>query len=190
MSLTKLVHSSQLTIHRIRKETVYKRRRRFGFTLVELLVVIFIISLLVTLGTITYNNSVQKSRDSKRKNDLQTIKQALETYFQQNNKYPDQGTIIYGRIKCNAGLDTTELAWGSAFICNSATYAALLPRDPKGTTSYYYTSSSPNLTYTLAAALENTGDPDYCDPIVTNCVTSRKLPCQPASPYNYCIVNP
>ncbi len=131
MSLTKLVHSSQLTIHRIRKETVYKRRRRFGFTLVELLVVIFIISLLVTLGTITYNNSVQKSRDSKRKNDLQTIKQALETYFQQNNKYPDQGTIIYGRIKCNAGPDTTELLWGYPFICNGATYAAYYPETQK-----------------------------------------------------------
>ena len=52
--------------------TIY--RKTFGFTLIELIVVISIIGILVTIGTATYTTAQQKSRDVRRKQDLAAVK--------------------------------------------------------------------------------------------------------------------
>jgi len=51
-----------------------------GFTILELLIVIGIISLLVTFGTGIYSSAQRSSRDAKRKADLEQIAAALELY--------------------------------------------------------------------------------------------------------------
>jgi prepilin-type N-terminal cleavage/methylation domain-containing protein len=60
-----------------------------GFTLIELLVVIAIIGILITVGAVSYQRAVRLSRDSKRKTDLEQIRQALETYRSEEGVYPD-----------------------------------------------------------------------------------------------------
>jgi len=52
-----------------------------GFTLLELLVVIGIISILVTMSFSSYSTAQKKSRDAKRKNDLKAIQNAFEQYY-------------------------------------------------------------------------------------------------------------
>lgn len=59
-----------------------------GFTLIEILIVISIIGVLTGITTVSYTKSQEKTRDTQRKNDLQTIKSALNLYYQQNGKYP------------------------------------------------------------------------------------------------------
>lgn len=110
-------------------------RFKKGFTLIELLVVISIIGILVAVGATSYQRAVRLSRDSKRKTDLEQIRQALETYRSQMGSYPDDSTW--------------EADLKSGYISD-------LPIDPKApTTNYFYkTPLSPATTYKLCATLE------------------------------------
>ena len=170
-----------------------------GFSLIEMLVVITIISILLASGTYSYTSSQKKGRDGRRKAELKSVQQALEIYYQQNGQYPDQSA---GAIKCKTATDTTVIAWGSSFSCTDSTgtvsYLDKLPKEIKGTThgEYYYeysTSGGTIIGYTIFAVLENPNDPEYkggsnyttalaCDdkfPKVVGLVT-----------YNYCVKNP
>lgn len=65
------------------------RLMRNGFTLVELLVVMAIISMLLSLAAPRYFNSVDKSKEAVLRENLSTTRQALDKYFGDNGKYPD-----------------------------------------------------------------------------------------------------
>ena len=65
------------------------RRRGGGFTLIELLVVFAIIALLVTIVAPRYFNSVEKSKEVVLKQDLATMRDALDKYYGDTGKYPD-----------------------------------------------------------------------------------------------------
>jgi prepilin-type N-terminal cleavage/methylation domain-containing protein len=52
-----------------------------GFTLIEILVVVGIISILIGLGAVSYGTAQKKARDTKRKADLQAIQNSLEQYY-------------------------------------------------------------------------------------------------------------
>lgn len=54
--------------------------RKRGFTLVELLIVITIITILATIIVISFVNAQAKSRDGKRRADVRTIANALQAY--------------------------------------------------------------------------------------------------------------
>ena len=65
------------------------RTRRLGFTLVELLVVMAIIAILVSIATPRYFNSVEKSKEVVLKQDLSTLRDAIDKYYGDTGKYPD-----------------------------------------------------------------------------------------------------
>ena len=65
--------------------------RSRGFTLVELLIVIVIITLLAVLTTVNLRGSQANARDTERKNDVDNIVRGLEGYYVQsanNARYP------------------------------------------------------------------------------------------------------
>jgi len=161
----------------------FSSNARRAFTLIELLVIISIIAILVAAGMVSFTNAQQKARDGKRKTDLKSVQQALEQYFQANAKFPDTDG---GRIKCNDGLDTSTISWGSAFTCNSTTYMSQLPKDPQRTLEYYYypiASGGTNFKYNVAARLENTNDPDLTG-LPSQCSST---PGWGGSSYNFCV---
>lgn len=163
-----------------RKKAVDSSRKavsKLGFTLIELLVVISIIAILIAVATVSYTNAQQKGRDNKRKSDLKAVQQALELYFQQNGKYPEEEPG--GTLRCSGAGAGNGTNWGSAFTCLSITYMNPLPKDPTNTNPYFYFSSAPWGVYVLNAALENTRDPDL--PQMSGCQ---------AAPYNWCVKNP
>ena len=63
-------------------------RRARGFTMIELLVVISIIVILASLGMAQYRNSVVRAREAVLKEDLFRMRDAIDQYYADKNKYP------------------------------------------------------------------------------------------------------
>ncbi|MEK6952485.1 MAG: type II secretion system protein [Nanoarchaeota archaeon] len=59
-----------------------------GFTLLELLIVLGIISIIMLLGSTVYSSVQKRSRDAKRKGDLNIIRSSLELYRTNYSYYP------------------------------------------------------------------------------------------------------
>jgi general secretion pathway protein G len=59
-----------------------------GFTLVELLVVISLISILAGLALVNYKNGVVRSQESVLKTDLFKMRDAIDQYYADKGKYP------------------------------------------------------------------------------------------------------
>lgn len=99
-----------------------------GFTLVELLLVIVIISTLtgVVLSVVNVNGMRARSRDSQRKSDIAKIQAALELYYTDNRSYP----ISTGGNWINVGAAGNPLS--SALV---PSYIDVLPNDPSYSTA-------------------------------------------------------
>ncbi len=156
------VHSFQPTVNSPKKSvhrelsTVY--RRSTGFTLIELLIVITILGILAGITLASYGNAQAKSRDSRRKTDLDAIKKALEL-----KKQDSTGAYYYPNTANDATL--------------APSYIQKVPTDPKTAVAYIYaptpancTTTSICTTYTLTACLENGNDPQGVTD-ATNCPT-------------------
>ncbi len=61
-----------------------------GFTLIELLVVLAIVSTLLTLAVPRYFSSVQRSKEVVMRENLWIMRDALDKYFGDSGRYPDQ----------------------------------------------------------------------------------------------------
>lgn len=134
-----------------------------GFTFVELLVVVTIIVLLSAIGLASYSQVNKKSRDSKRKSDLEQIRAALEIYRTDQSAYP-------------ATLDTTSCS--GTLTQGSSTYMDPIPCDPTNNATqgytYLYTQVS-DTQYTLEVKLE---------------VDTATGTCTATSPRTYCVKQP
>jgi general secretion pathway protein G len=63
-------------------------RRTDGFTLIELLVVISLIIVLASIGMVQYANSVTRAKEAVLKEDLFRLRDAIDQYYADKNKYP------------------------------------------------------------------------------------------------------
>lgn len=131
-----------------------------GFTLIEMLVVIAIISILIGIGINTFTIAQKKARDVRRKADLRSYQTALELYKQDTGLYPASPT-----------------GWVYAHGLVLAPYLNQNPKDPKDDQNgcfdyaaggnggaiacweYSYYDCGTRQQYFLGAHLENTGDP-------------------------------
>lgn len=128
----------------IRIDTMKAQNKEKGFTIIELLVVVAIIGILTSITMAFLSDAREKSRDSRRFDDLRQIKNALGLYNTDNNGlYPP-------------GSSMTQLTGGG--------YLQLVPVDPTHTGPYAYSyqglngnnvcNSSPCTSYVLKAVLE------------------------------------
>jgi general secretion pathway protein G len=62
--------------------------KRNGFTLIELLIVITLVIVLASVGLATYTNSVRRSREAVLREDLFRMRDAIDQYYADKNKYP------------------------------------------------------------------------------------------------------
>jgi general secretion pathway protein G len=63
-------------------------RRDNGWTLIELLIVIALITILASVGVANYRNSVTAARESVLKTDLFRMRDAIDQYYADKAKYP------------------------------------------------------------------------------------------------------
>jgi general secretion pathway protein G len=85
-----------------------------GFTLVEMMVVLVIIAVLIAIGIRAYIGYIGSSKMTKAKGDITTMQAALDSYYAQNQSYPNgawgqtlQNTLITVGIssyEVNAGF--------------------------------------------------------------------------------------
>jgi general secretion pathway protein G len=66
------------------------RRKNLGFTLIELIVVMTIISLLLTLAAPRYFRSIDKSKETVLKANLVATRDAIDKFHADSGKYPQQ----------------------------------------------------------------------------------------------------
>src|SRR5215203_4815430 len=59
-----------------------------GFTLIEVLIVITLIVVLASMGMASYSNSVQRSKEAVLREDLFRMRDAIDQYYADKNKYP------------------------------------------------------------------------------------------------------
>lgn len=154
------------------------KNKQSGFTLMELLIVMVIMSILVAIATGSYASSSRRGRDNRRKNDLRSLVTALEAYYNDKGQYPvGSAGVMMG---CGA-LDAQACSWGGAFRDQYSTlYMVLLPSDPISTQTYYYVSTS-GTNFKIYAKLENTNDAgdgvDQNGYTGTNCSTDSTIEC-------------
>lgn len=115
----------------------YKR----GFTLIEIIVVITVISIIATLSVAGYVNLQKDSRDTQRKASAVVVSESLEKYFSKNGEYPNVSsmtasdansvkqllgmTSIKSLISPSAPANSTANIWGTgtASSTNPLTYS-------------------------------------------------------------------
>ncbi|MEK7166139.1 MAG: type II secretion system protein GspG [Patescibacteria group bacterium] len=125
------------------------KRIQSGFTLLELVIVIGVIGVLVGIsGLGAFVASQQRSRDARRKADIETFRQALELYRSTNGRYP-----VYTGSTVSGALYNALTAGAGGPYLNTTSY----PRDPQTTKNYYYYSVGVAATYNICALLERPG---------------------------------
>ncbi len=80
----------------IGKESIKKRRLlgESGFTLLELLAVLSIISLLASIAVPMYQRSVTRAREAVLMEDLYQMRDAIDKYYVDRNEYPLDITVL------------------------------------------------------------------------------------------------
>lgn len=154
-----------------KKISLQHNRNSFGFTLVELLVVMSIIGVLAALAVGSFRTAQMRGRDAQRKSDLKQVAHSLELFYADYGRYPDASSGRISACSYNPSLGTgTTCTWGeSEFTDGKTVYFKVLPMDPDEDRDYTYqiVAGSSNQKYKLFAQLENTEDKDCLD---GNCV--------------------
>lgn len=115
-----------------------------GFTLMELVIIIGLVSVLLTAGFTAFATSRKNAEDGRRRADLETFRQSLELYRNATGAYP-----IYTGPSDSGTLKTALVP---TYISDSA-----YPKDPDANRRYYYQSLLPGSTYKLCAELNTPG---------------------------------
>ena len=80
-------------------------RKESGFTIIELLIVIAIIGILATLVLTNFQGAQAKGRDTVRKNDINSLYQKLEEYYNENGSYINESITVANASTLFPGID-------------------------------------------------------------------------------------
>lgn len=170
------------------------RKQQGGFTLIEMLVVIAIISILIGIGVNTFTIAQKKARDIRRKADLRAVKTALYLYQSDHGTFCIKGGCdspgsAYNDEFGSNGNDSAGWTSDAIFCCGlkslkqgllntgyipKAVYDPVYPDGTTSNKSYYYQIKGES--FIISAYLENSNDPAIAEQT-----------CTPFTGRNYCI---
>lgn len=131
-------------------------KRKEGFTIVELLIVIVVIGILAGLVITTYSGIQQKARNTERQTDLKAVQGQLEAYYATNGYYPANSTTN--------GLGTSSSENVTFIQANMKGLDPEALRDPSATAgNYAMATTATSNEYAYVAT------PSGCDDSATLC---------------------
>ena len=140
-------------------------RKNYGFTLLELLVVIGIIAIILALAVPNFMGARQRARDSRDKSEMNELKNALRMYYNDNQAYPTgDGTFTTPNLNC----DGLGFATGEPADCT--VYMKSLPNNFGDVDGIQYFSINTE-DFCLTAKLDNLADQDL-ETSQTRCASS------------------
>jgi len=122
-----------------------------AFTLIELLVAISIVGILSGLVVVSMNGAMETTKDSTRKNDINTLRGIILTSQIIEDDFPVQA------IECEIGNNCTNLH--SILVPDHFTTLSAIPKDPSG--AYYKYQSDDGSDFTIKATLSTTNIYQY-----------------------------
>jgi prepilin-type N-terminal cleavage/methylation domain-containing protein len=147
-------------------------RSKFGFTLIELLIVIGVLGVLASVLVVIINpvTQFQKARDAKRKSELAQLAKAMEVYYNDHGKYPDDGSGGNPDAGRWFFIDNASVThhWGQSW----SPYIETIPEEPTttcpgggcdGARHYQYLASFSHQAFCLYANLDRNTDPQACN---------------------------
>lgn len=133
----------------------FGKNKNKGFTLLEIIIVVAIISVLAVILLPRLSRVRQPANDAKRINDLRTIQGFLELYYQKYRYYPASMTVGFGS---SGGANC-----GAATLCNTLISDGVtnsVPGDPVAGSVYEYgADTAPAQAYVIAATLQSDNNP-------------------------------
>jgi len=72
----------------LRPSSTRRSRHAAGFTLIELMVVVALISVLAGMGVVMYRNSIKRTQEAVLREDLFRMRDAIDQYYADKAKYP------------------------------------------------------------------------------------------------------
>ena len=137
-----------------------KITKKQGFSIVEIMVIIFILSILSTIGLIAFGEVRKNARDGVRVSDLDQIRLAVTASFANDGLYPADESIVctQGPGQCGVIIDDSEdtINWWVQRIVGRI-------KDPTHDTTnfyYYYHPSLPCAGGTAVAVWAKTMESD------------------------------
>ncbi len=115
--------------------------KKSAFTLIELLIAVVIIGILAAIGLGQFYTAQIRARDAQRKDNLSSVAKALEMYYNDQGRYPD------------------DLSWGDSLADPDepeTIYMKDLPNDPSSGAKYDYESDGSY--YKLYSIIEHGAD--------------------------------
>ena len=128
--------------------------KKDGFTLVEILVVIFIVALLLAVTQVSLSSARSKTRDIRRISDVRQTQNGLELYFHNKNKYPTAANITLGSDNHDTFCDTAAGFQADETDCESFYFKDLPSAPTPPDDNIYVYSSADGETYTIIFELE------------------------------------
>lgn len=123
---------------------------RKSFTMVELIIVVWIVSILWVIAVMTMTQWVSKWKDTKRIADIQTILWALETKINTDMTYP----IPDNYIEIYASWNLIWYQWNVWTTLSKTIWLTDMPIDPETWTYYVYSLTKNKDKYQLMAFLD------------------------------------
>ena len=134
-----------------------KRGRLYGFTLIELMTVVVVISILVAVAYPSYQDHVRKAKRAEGKAALLKAAQMLERAYSDNNAYPTDLAPLFGR-PANSAVYSGENPIAGSYCITVAVVAA--------TSTYTLTATPSSASNAAPCAILPSG---FVDPTVGGC---------------------
>ena len=100
----------------------YASQRQSGFTLVELLIVVIILSILAAIVVPQFASSSDDAKISALDSSLSNMRSAIDLYYQQHGKYPSAATAAGGTCPGGGTAGTGAINTEQAFVDQMTRY--------------------------------------------------------------------